>query len=212
MLGIPPSLMVSVAEDSGQIVELTEWTIDQAIGAAKELCIPVAVNLSPAYFKRADFADRLIERLVTSDVDPSRLIVEVTEGVLISDMKRARESIELLRGIGVKVYLDDFGTGYSSLSYLQNFELDGMKLDRSFIQDLGRSEKVARIVRAMIDFAHSLDMKTVVEGVESEWQARMVQLQGCDFLQGYQLGVPMPVDDLHAILNADTVTGQAQAG
>ena len=212
MLGIPPSLMVSVAEDSGQIVELTEWTIDQAIGAAKQLCIPVAVNLSPAYFKRADFADRLIERLVTSDVDPSRLIVEVTEGVLISDMKRARESIELLRGIGVKVYLDDFGTGYSSLSYLQNFELDGMKLDRSFIQDLGRSEKVARIVRAMIDFAHSLDMKTVVEGVESEWQARMVQLQGCDFLQGYQLGVPMPVDDLHAILNADPVTGQAQAG
>jgi len=115
----------------------------------------------------------------------------VTEGVLIADIQTARESIDHLRAIGIEVYLDDFGTGYSSLSYLQNFELDGLKFDRSFVQDLGRSDKAARIIRAMIDVAHTLNMKAVIEGVESEWQARILQLQGCDYLQGYHFGVPM---------------------
>ena len=200
MTGIPPSLMVSVAEDSGQIVALTDWTIDCAIKAAGRLGVPVAINLSPAYFRRNDFADKLIERLIEARCAPSQLIVEVTEGVLISDIRGARETIDHLRAIGIEVWLDDFGTGYSSLSYLQNFELDGVKLDRSFIQELGRTDKATRIVRAMIDFSHSLGMQTVVEGIESEWQARILQLQGCDYLQGYELGVPMPADELAAIL------------
>jgi len=200
MSGIPPSLMVSVAEDSGQIVELTDWTIDTALRATEQLKVPIAINLSPAYFRRSDFADKLIERLIEARCAPSALIVEVTEGVLIADIKVARETIDHLRAIGIEVWLDDFGTGYSSLSYLQNFELDGIKLDRSFIQEMGRTDKATRIVRAMIDFSHSLGMKTVVEGIESEWQARILQLQGCDYLQGYDLGVPMPVDELAAIL------------
>ena len=200
MTGIPPSLMVSVAEDSGQIVALTDWTIDCAIKAAGRLGVPVAINLSPAYFRRNDFADKLIERLIEARCAPSQLIVEVTEGVLIADIKGARETIDHLRAIGIEVWLDDFGTGYSSLSYLQNFELDGVKLDRSFIQELGRTDKATRIVRAMIDFSHSLGMQTVVEGIESEWQARILQLQGCDYLQGYEFGVPMAADELAAIL------------
>ena len=210
MTGIPPSLMVSVAEDSGQIVELTDWTIDSALVAAKALSVPIAINLSPAYFRRGDFADKLIERLIEARCAPSQLIVEVTEGVLIADIKGARETIDHLRAIGIEVWLDDFGTGYSSLSYLQNFELDGVKLDRSFIQDIGRTDKATRIVRSMIDFSHSLGMKTVVEGIESEWQARILQLQGCDFLQGYELGVPMPMEELAAILHQrsdDTTDG-----
>ena len=216
MTGIPPSLMVSVAEDSGQIVELTDWTIDTALKAQRQLGVPVAINLSPAYFRRGDFADKLIERLIESRCAPSSLIVEVTEGVLIADIKGARETIDHLRAMGIKVYLDDFGTGYSSLSYLQNFDLDGVKLDRSFIQELGRTDKATRIVRAMIDFTHSLGMKTVVEGVESEWQARILQLQGCDYLQGYELGVPMPVGELVAILqrrdDEDAHQSDASAG
>ena len=200
MTGIPPSLMVSVAEDSGQIVELTDWTIDSALKAQQLLGVPVAINLSPAYFRRGDFADKLIERLIESRCAPSSLIVEVTEGVLIADIKGARETIDHLRAIGIEIWLDDFGTGYSSLSYLQNFELDGVKLDRSFIQELGRTDKATRIVRAMIDFCRSLGMKTVVEGIESDWQARILQLQGCDYLQGYELGVPMSAQELMAIL------------
>lgn len=209
MKGISPSLMVSVAEDSGQIVELTNWTIDVALEAHAKLKMPVAINLSPAYFRRADFADKLIERLIEARCPPSALIVEVTEGVLIADVKQARETIDHLRAIGIEVWLDDFGTGYSSLSYLQNFELDGIKLDRSFIQEMGRTDKATRIVRAMIDFSHSLGMKTVVEGIESEWQARILQLQGCDYLQGYELGVPMPVDELAAIMHRAHDAGEA---
>lgn len=201
MSGIPPSLIVSVAEDSGQIVALTDWTIDSALKAVAKLKVPVAINVSPAYFRRSDFAGKLIERMIEARCPPSSLIVEVTEGVLISDIKDARETIDHLRAIGIEVWLDDFGTGYSSLSYLQNFELDGIKLDRSFIQEMGRTEKATRIVRAMIDFSHSLGMKTVVEGIESEWQARILQLQGCDYLQGYDLGVPMPVHELADILD-----------
>jgi diguanylate cyclase (GGDEF)-like protein len=209
--GIPASLVVSVAEDSGQIVALTDWTIDTALGAAQQLQVPVAINLSPAYFRRADFADKLVDRLIEARCPPSALIVEVTEGILIADVKQARETIDHLRAIGIEVWLDDFGTGYSSLSYLQNFELDGVKLDRSFIQEVGRSDKAARIVRAMIDFTHSLGMKTVVEGIESEWQARILQLQGCDYLQGYELGVPMLANELAAILQDTSQPAAHQA-
>ena len=194
--GISPQLMVSVAEDSGQIVQLTEWTLDTALQAVARFRRPVAVNVSPVYFRHENFAERLIDRLISSGQPPSNLIVEVTEGVLISDIVGARESIDLLRTVGIEVYLDDFGTGYSSLSYLQNFELDGMKLDKSFIQRLGQSDKAIRIIRSMVDFSHSLGMKTVIEGVESEWQARLLQLQGCDYLQGYELGVPMSLDSI----------------
>jgi EAL domain-containing protein (putative c-di-GMP-specific phosphodiesterase class I) len=209
--GIPASLVVSVAEDSGQIVALTDWTIDTALRAAQQLQVPVAINLSPAYFRRADFADKLVDRLIEARCPPSALIVEVTEGILIADVKQARETIDHLRAIGIEVWLDDFGTGYSSLSYLQNFELDGVKLDRSFIQEVGRSDKAARIVRAMIDFTHSLGMKTVVEGIESEWQARILQLQGCDYLQGYELGVPMLASELAAILQGTSQAAAHQA-
>ncbi|WP_340587500.1 putative bifunctional diguanylate cyclase/phosphodiesterase [Erythrobacter alti] len=201
--GISPALMVSVAEDSGQIVQLTEWTLDTALQAVAQIRRPVTVNVSPVYFRHEDFAERLIDRLIASGQSPSSLVVEVTEGVLISDIVGARESIDLLRTVGIEVYLDDFGTGYSSLSYLQNFELDGMKLDKSFIQRLGQSDKAIRIIRSMVDFSHSLGMKTVIEGVESEWQARLLQLQGCDYLQGYELGVPMALETMVGRLNSE---------
>ena len=199
--GISPALIVSIAEDSGQIVALTDWTLDTALKTALEFDVTVAVNLSPLYIRHPNFCDRVVERLIHSGCSPASLIVEITEGVLISDIARARESIDQLRAIGIEVYLDDFGTGYSSLSYLQDFELDGIKLDRSFIQALGSNDKTARIVRSMIDFSHSVDMRVVIEGVESEWQARMLQLQGCDFMQGYHFGAPMSGAELRNLLD-----------
>ncbi len=198
--GVSPSLMVSVAEDSGQIVKLTDWTLDCALVVAQKIDMPIAVNISPVYFRHPDFPDRMIDKILSHGCNPASLIVEVTEGVLISDLATARASIEQLREVGIGVYLDDFGTGYSSLSYLQNFDLDGLKLDRSFLQDLGRQEKARRIIKSMIDFSHSLDLAVVMEGIEAEWQARILQLMGCDFMQGYELGVPMAIDELMAII------------
>ncbi len=207
--GVAPSLMVSVAEDSGQIIKLTDWTLDRALDASKKVGLPIAVNVSPVYFRHRNFADLVIDKILEKGCSPSSLIIEVTEGVLISDIATARASIDQLREIGISVYLDDFGTGYSSISYLQNFDLDGLKLDRSFLQKLGQLDKTRRIIRSMIDFSHSLDMEVVVEGVEAEWQARLLQLMGCDYLQGYDLGVPMPLFDLQKIVQKSIATTDA---
>lgn len=191
--------IISVAEASGQIMPLTDWTLDMALHTIEALGnLPVAVNISPVYFRRQDFVHRVMQRLVECGTRPELLTIEVTEGVLIADIAAARQSIDRLREIGVRVFLDDFGTGFSSLSYLQHFELDGVKLDKSFLRDLGDKKKATQIIRSIIDFGHSLDMQVVVEGVESDWQGRLLQLLGCDYLQGYDIGTPMPLADLQA--------------
>ncbi|MDB5667467.1 MAG: hypothetical protein JWL74_417 [Alphaproteobacteria bacterium] len=190
--------IIAVAEASGQIMPLTDWTLDTALRTIEAFGnLPVAVNISPVYFRRQDFVHRVIQRLIESGTRPELLTIEVTEGVLIADISAARQSIDRLREIGVRVFLDDFGTGFSSLSYLQHFELDGVKLDKSFLRELGEKKKATQIIRSIIDFGHSLDMQVVVEGVESDWQGRLLQLLGCDYLQGYDIGAPMPLVDLH---------------
>lgn len=195
--GVSIAKVISVAETSGQILPLTDWTLDTALEAIKVLeSSSIAVNISPVYFRRHDFVHRLFDKLLSSNTPPELLTIEVTEGVLIADIAAARNSIDRLREIGVKVVLDDFGTGYSSLSYLQHFDLDGLKLDKSFLRDVGDKRKANQIIRSVIDFGHSLDLRVVVEGVENDWQARLLQLLGCDFLQGYELGVPMPLPAL----------------
>ncbi len=191
--------VISVAEASGQIMPLTDWTLDTALRTIEAFGnLPVAVNISPVYFRRQDFVHRVIQRLVASGTRPELLTIEVTEGVLIADIASARQSIDRLREVGVRVFLDDFGTGFSSLSYLQHFELDGLKLDKSFLRELGDKKRSTQIIRSIIDFGHSLDMQVVVEGVESDWQGRLLQLLGCDYLQGYDIGVPMPLAEMHA--------------
>lgn len=194
---VATATIVDVAEGSGQIIALTDWTLDHAMQTIRKLeDTPVAVNISPVYFRRADFVQRISDALLASGVRPELLTLEVTEGVLIADIPAARHSISRLREIGTKVYLDDFGTCYSSLNYLQHFELDGLKLDKSFLRNVGDRKKATKVIRSIIDFGHSLDMSVVVEGVESDWQVRLLQLLGCDTLQGYELGVPMRLSEL----------------
>ena len=200
---VPISTLIEVAEASGHIMPLTDWTLDTVLETIKALeTTPLAVNISPIYFRHPDFVHRVLDRLLASRVRPELLTIEVTEGVLISDISSARQSISQLREVGVKVFLDDFGTGFSSLSYLQHFELDGLKLDKSFLREVGDKPKSTQIIRSVIDFGHSLDMRVVVEGVESDWQARLLQLLGCDLLQGYELGVPMPLHQLREYRDA----------
>ena len=196
---VPPSALISTAEASGQINALTDWTIETALAAIARLgTSPIAVNISPVYFRRPDFVSRLMDKLLLARVRPELLSIEITESVLIENLDAARQSVDRLRELGIKVFLDDFGTGYSSLSYLQYFELDGLKLDKSFLRNVGDRRKTNQIIRSMIDFGHSLDMRVVIEGVESDWQVRLLQLLGCDLLQGYEIGMPMPFDDLLA--------------
>jgi diguanylate cyclase (GGDEF)-like protein len=197
---VATSDIIAIAEGTGQIVRLTDWTLDEAIRAIGDLKdLPVAVNVSPIYFRHPDFVQRISNKLVDAGANPRLLTVEVTEGVLISDIAAAKACIGRLRELGIKVFLDDFGTCYSSLNYLQHFELDGLKLDKSFLANIGDRKKATNIIRSMIDFGHSLDMKVVMEGVESDWQVRLLQLLGCDLLQGYVMGVPMSLDDIRVV-------------
>lgn len=205
---VSPATLIPIAEDSGQIIELTDWTIQCAFDAIRTLeDVPVAINISPVYFKHPDFVQRVFDKMLAAHIRPELLTIELTEGVLISNFDQARQSIAQLREVGVNVFLDDFGTGYSSLSYLQHFELDGLKLDKSFLRNADKKRQATQIIRAVIEFGHSLDMRVVVEGVESDWQARLLQLLGCDLLQGFEIGVPMPLEALH-IYRSDLAAAQ----
>ena len=189
---ISPADLIPLAEASGQILELGEWVLDKALIIAADLGhVPIAVNVSPIQFRHHGFATKVSEKLLASGVSPHLLRLEITEGVLISHIEAAKSTIRQLRQIGVEVVLDDFGTGYSSLSYLQNLDLDCVKIDKSFLKDLGRHSRAVQILRSVIDLGHGLDLKVVAEGVENEWQARLLQMLNCEYLQGYFLGVPM---------------------
>jgi diguanylate cyclase (GGDEF)-like protein len=203
---ISPADLIPMAEASGQILELGEWVLDKALEIARDLKnVPVAVNVSPIQFRHHGFAAQVSEKLLAARVAPHLLRLEITEGVLISHIDAAKSTIRQLRQIGCEVVLDDFGTGYSSLSYLQNLDFDCVKIDKSFLKDLGRHQRAVQIMRSVIDLGHSLQLKVVAEGVENDWQARLLQLLNCDYLQGYFLGAPMSLGDLKAfIVNQQT--------
>lgn len=134
----------------------------------------MGINISPLHFRHSQFAQMIADKMLAAKVKPSSLYIEITEGVLISHMEAAKRTISQLRNLGIKVYLDDFGTGYSSLSYLQNFEFDGMKIDKSFLRNLDQRQQATQIMRSVIDLGHSLDLQVVAEGVETDWQARLL--------------------------------------
>jgi diguanylate cyclase (GGDEF)-like protein len=210
---VDTATLIAIAEKSGQILPLTDWTMGAALTAIADLeSVSVALNVSPIYFRKPDFVQSVLDRLLETGTSPELLTIEITENVLISDVASARASIAQLRDVGVKVFLDDFGTAYSSLSYLQHFELDGLKLDKSFLRDIGDRKKATRVVKSMVDFGHSLDMRVVMEGVESEWQVRLLQLLGCDLLQGYELGVPMKIEELRSYRNRPLWTPVSDSG
>jgi EAL domain-containing protein (putative c-di-GMP-specific phosphodiesterase class I) len=165
--------------------------------------LQVAVNLSPAQFMHGDVVSLVHSILLETGLAPGRLELEITEGVLIEDFDRGLALLRRLKGLGVRISMDDFGSGYSSLSYLQAFPFDKIKIDRAFIMNLGRNPQSASIVRAVIGLGHGLEMSIVAEGVETEEQLGFLAEQGCDAVQGYFIGKPLPIEQY------DTLVGRA---
>jgi len=202
---ISPAEFIPLAEETGLIVSIGLWVLEQACLAAT-LWPPgmlVAVNLSPAQFRHPDLTAAVTDVLNRVGLAPWLLELEVTEGVLIERPTRAVATLGAFRAMGVRIALDDFGTGYSSLAYLQKFPFDRIKIDQSFIRELGRDDDAASIVRAIIQLTHALRKAVTAEGVETTAQLELLRAEGCDDVQGYLLGRPSA--DITAFLAAVTL-------
>jgi diguanylate cyclase (GGDEF)-like protein/PAS domain S-box-containing protein len=199
---ISPGRFIPVAEDSGLIAPIGAWVLGEACRQAhawQEAGLPpfvVAVNLSAMQFRRPELVNTVINALVLSDLDAQWLELELTESILIQDAEVTLDTVRRLKALGLKLSVDDFGTGYSSLTYLKRFAVDKLKIDQSFVRDLLSDPDDAAIVRAIIQMAHSLKLKTIAEGVESEELSNLLRLFHCDEIQGYWFARPMPADDL----------------
>ncbi|HEU0147236.1 MAG TPA: EAL domain-containing protein [Bradyrhizobium sp.] len=214
---VPPSDFIPLAEESGLIVEMGEWILRQACQEAASWPKPlqIAVNLSPAQFVHGDLVGLVHSILLETGLAPDRLELEITEGVLIEDFERGLALLRRLKALGVRISMDDFGSGYSSLNYLQAFPFDQIKIDRAFVMNLGRNPQSAAIVRAVIDLGHGLNMSIVAEGVETLEQLGFLAEEGCDSVQGYLLGRPLPIGKYDVLVgrsNANVVETVRKTG
>ncbi|MFJ7438986.1 putative bifunctional diguanylate cyclase/phosphodiesterase [Methylorubrum thiocyanatum] len=202
---VSPAEFIPLAEETGVIIPLGEWILQQACATAAGWPgdISIAVNLSPIQFRHSDLPLLVISALQESGLDASRLEIEITESVFLEATPAIKTALAKLRELGVRLSLDDFGTGYSSLSYLRRLAFDKIKIDQSFVRDLPHEQSGAAIVRAIIDLATSLKMTVIAEGVETEAQRRCLLSLGCHALQGYLFSRPVPADEANAL-----VTGQ----
>jgi diguanylate cyclase (GGDEF)-like protein/PAS domain S-box-containing protein len=211
---VSPGEFIPLAEESGLIVAMGEWILREACREAASWKVPmqVAVNLSPAQFTHGDLVGLVHSILLETGLAPDRLELEITEGVLIEDFDRGLALLRRLKALGVRISMDDFGSGYSSLSYLQAFPFDKIKIDRAFVINLGRNPQSAAIVRAVIDLGHALEMSIVAEGVETQEQLGFLAEEGCDAVQGYFLGKPLPIAQYAALVgrNVADVTEPAR--
>lgn len=195
---VSPVEFIPVAEESGLIVPIGEWVLRQAARQAVKLHqagypdLVMAVNLSALQFRRGGLEDTIRQVLLETGLPPDKLELELTESLLIDDMDVVRQTLHSLKARGVRLSIDDFGTGYSSLSYLQKLEVDLLKIDQSFIRGLG-NDQTAAIVRAIVQMARGLNLKTIAEGVETQPALDFLQELGCDSVQGYFFSRPLPV-------------------
>jgi diguanylate cyclase (GGDEF)-like protein/PAS domain S-box-containing protein len=194
---VMPDEFIPLAEQTGLIAALSHWVLEAAVRQCRiwkdsGLEIPVAVNLSMRDLHDVRLPDTIEHLLAVWDVPPRLLHVEITESSLMVDPDRARQTVARLSKLGVQIAIDDFGAGYSSLAYLKKLPVDELKIDRSFVSDMGTDPSDRAIVRSTIELAHNLGLRVVAEGVEDEATARLLTELGCDEAQGYHLGRPQP--------------------
>jgi diguanylate cyclase (GGDEF)-like protein/PAS domain S-box-containing protein len=210
-----PGDFLTVAEESGLIVPIGAWVLDEACrqhvrwqqertqrGAAS-LPIGVSVNLSPRQLVDPGFVDQVQDIIRSSTIDPSALWLEITEGALATDTGSTLRILSDLRALGVRLSIDDFGSGYASLGYLKSFPVETVKIDRGFIEGIGQGTADTTIVRSVVNLARSLGLHSIAEGVELPAQLHELRTLGCEFAQGFLLGVPLPAKTVGDVLTDD---------
>jgi diguanylate cyclase (GGDEF)-like protein len=199
---IPPADFITLAEEMGLIEPISEWVLKQACRRAAQWPddLKIAVNLSPAQFRRQGLVDTVVAALAASGLPADRLELEITESSLLQNSEVTLSMLYQLRELGVRIAMDDFGTGYSSLSYLQSYPFDKIKIDRSFVKDITDGVGSLNIVRAVIAMARGLGMTTTAEGVETPEQLEMVKAEGCTEMQGYLFSPPLSAHEVDELL------------
>jgi diguanylate cyclase (GGDEF)-like protein/PAS domain S-box-containing protein len=207
---IGPGQFLDLAEESGLIVSIGRWVLQEACrqvavwearrGGPHRRPIGLSVNVSARQLLDPNFMDEVKSAVESSGLAPGALCLEITEHTLVRDMESTVGALEVIRDYGVRLSLDDFGTGFSSLSYLKRFKIDSLKVDRSFVDGLGIDPEDIAIVDAVITLAHSLGISAVAEGVETVVELDELRRLGCDMVQGYLLGTPLPAEDLGPVL------------
>ncbi len=204
---VSPDKFIPIAEESGLILQLGEWVLNEACRQGKVwqdagYCVPIAVNLSAIQFHRTDIIQSVRLALELSEFDPRYLELEVTESAIMQTAEKVIDILNELKAMGVKLAVDDFGTGYSSLSYLKRFPIDKLKVDQSFVRDIVIDEDDAQICCAVIGLAHSLRLSVVAEGVEHEAQLAYLRGKNCNAVQGYLVSRPLSAQEMTALFRA----------
>jgi len=205
---ISPAEFIPAAEDCGLILPIGQWVLRRACKEAKAMQnklgrrFTIAINLSPRQFLQDNLADLVEAALEESGLAATDLELEITEYTLMISSTETSHALGRLREIGVRIAIDDFGTGFSSFKYILEYEVDRLKIDRSFIAKCPQDTNAASIVRTVIAMAHGLHLKVVAEGVETEEQAAFLVRRHCDEAQGYLFGRPMPMNDVMDLMQA----------
>jgi predicted signal transduction protein with EAL and GGDEF domain len=198
---IAPGVFIPIAEETGLMPELGEWILSQAMrDSARWPELEIAVNLSPVQIRHIDLLAMLRALLCKHRVDPSRFVMEITEGVLLDPSERSKKIVSEIRALGFKTSLDDFGTGYSSLSYLCNYQFDKIKIDRSFITGKSDSARARSIVQAVATLGRGLGMSVIAEGVETEIDAIITKQLGCTEMQGFYFARPVRAAEIAPLI------------
>lgn len=206
---VTPDAFIPVAEYAGLMPQIGNWVLQQACreaatwGAICSESLHVAINVSPQQFRNTDLLANVTQALVETGITPQRLELEITESVLVQDAPETMRIFQDLNDLGISLSLDDFGTGYSSLSYLKKFPMQVLKIDKSFIQDLGQNPDDDSLVEAIVAMAHSLNLQVVAEGVETEEQYQFLRERKVELVQGYYFSRPVPAEEFRAMLQAE---------
>lgn len=214
---VSPAKFIPAAEENGQIVSIGEWVLRSALHSfcqiqkEYELSTVLSINISAVQIENRSFIPMVKALLAEFDFDAAQLEFEITETAFIKSMKRTIKVMQQLKALGIKIALDDFGTGYSSLRYLQMLPIDTLKIDKSFIRDINTQNESKQIVGSIIALVHKLDMKVLVEGVETAGQMRYLLDHGCDYIQGFLLSRPLEYNDFEALVKKAAIPHETPA-